>query len=208
MSNDIKIKEITNSLNSNEFVFLCRIIKKENNDSILASLSENLLKEYFQILINSKNLYLFICDQENKDVGYVILSKKPSYLIDEFKDLKYRILVNLIINFKLKAISNILLSLFKIDLLLLSKTKKNLIDSSLNLNLLAIEKDFQSQGIGEKFIYKVLENLKEKDDFNFITVETFNERTANFYKKKLNFYFIGKKIRLFKNLKIFQKDLK
>ena len=42
----LKLK-ITNSLNSNEFVFV-RIIKKENNDSGLASLSENLLKNIFK----------------------------------------------------------------------------------------------------------------------------------------------------------------
>lgn len=208
MSNDIKIKEITNTLNSNEFVFLCQIIKKENTDSILASLSESLIKQYFQILINSKNIYLYICKKNNKDVGYVIFSRKPSFLIDEFKQLKYSIAMNLIINFEIKAILNILLSLFKLDLIFLSKTKKNFINSNFNLNLLAIERKFQSQGIGKRFINKVIENLREKDNFNLITVETNNERTADFYEKKLDFYYVGKKIRLFKNLKIFKKDLK
>ena len=101
-----------------------------------------------------------------------------------------------------------MLSLFKLDLIFLSKTKKNFIDSNFNLNLLAIERKFQSQGIGKRFINKVIENLREKDDFNLITVETNNERTADFYEKKLDFYYVGKKIRLFKNLKIFKKDLK
>ena len=78
-------------------------------------------------------------------------------------------------------------------------------NSSLNLNLLAIEKTFSHKELAKNLFIKFLENLKEKDDFNFITVETNNERTE-FYKKKLNFYFIGKKIRLFKNLK-FSKDL-
>ena len=59
MSNDIKIKEITNSLNSNEFVFLCRIIKKENNDSILASL-RSLIKQYFQILLIQKIYFIYL----------------------------------------------------------------------------------------------------------------------------------------------------
>jgi len=100
-----------------------------------------------------------------------------------------------------------LLSVFKIDLIFLSKTKKNIINNNLNLSLLALKKNFQSKGIGKEFVLKILDNFKKEKYFNKITVETHNMNTNKFYIKKLNFFYIGKKIRLFKNLDIFQKNL-
>ena len=57
MSESINIKEITNSLTSDDFIFLDDILKKENSDSILANLDKDLLIRYFQILIKSKNIF-------------------------------------------------------------------------------------------------------------------------------------------------------
>ena len=54
--------------------------------------------------------------------------------------------------FKFKTIINIFLSIYKFDLLLISRTNKDYISKSLNLNLLAISKNFQSKGIGKVFI--------------------------------------------------------
>ena len=208
MSNDINIKEVKDSLNPDEFVFVCQILKNENGESILANLSPSLIKKYFEILVNSKNLFLFFCKYENKHVGYAILSRKPSFLMDEFKTLKYSILFNLITNLKFKTLANILFSILRLDLIFLSNQKKKIINESFNLNLLAIKSEFQSKGIGKKFILKVLDIIKEKNNSDLITVETNNKRTENFYIQKLNFFHIGKKIRLFKNLNIFQKNLK
>ena len=128
--------------------------------------------------------------------------------MDEFKTLKYSILFNLITNLKFKTLANILFSILRLDLIFLSNQKKKIINESFNLNLLAIKSEFQSKGIGKKFILKVLDIIKEKNNSDLITVETNNKRTENFYIQKLNFFHIGKKIRLFKNLNIFQKNLK
>ena len=207
MSENINIKEIKNILTLSDANFLSKIIKEENPESILASLNKNLINKYFKILVKSKNIFLYLCIYKNRNVGYAVVTKKISFLIDEFKDLKYKIFINLIINLKFKTIVNILLSLCKFDLILLSKKKKEFINNNLNLNLLAITKEFQSKGIGKEFVFKFLDDVKKKDNFNAISVETHNKNTEEFYKKKLDFYYVGNKIRLFKNLNIFQKNL-
>ena len=43
MSESINIEKITNSLSSEDFIFLNDILKQENSDSILANLNKNLL---------------------------------------------------------------------------------------------------------------------------------------------------------------------
>ena len=68
-------------------------------------------------------------------------------------------------------------------------------------------KKFQSKGIGENFVLQILAILKKEKKFNIVTVETLNINTSKFYIQKLNFFRIGRKIRLFKNLDIFQKNL-
>jgi hypothetical protein len=54
MLENINIKEIKNYLSLDDSEFLRSILKEENSDSILASLNNDLLNRYFQILINSK----------------------------------------------------------------------------------------------------------------------------------------------------------
>ena len=206
MLEGLNIKEIKSSLNSENYIFLNNILKEENPDAILVSLSKDLIDKYFQILIKSENIFLYFCEYKNETVGYAILSKKPSFLITEFKTLKYSILIDLIFGFKLKAIMNIFLSVSKIDLLLLSKDKKKFIHDNLNLHLLAVKKNYQSQGIGGEFILQILNNLEKNYNFEGITVETYSKDAGSFYQKKLNFYYFGKKLRFFKNLYIFKKD--
>ena len=95
MSVEINIKEINTVLSSEDLIFLNDILKKENSESILANLSMDLLNKYFLTLINSKNIFLFFCKINNRNVGYAIFTNKPSFLINEFKELKYLILFNL-----------------------------------------------------------------------------------------------------------------
>jgi ribosomal protein S18 acetylase RimI-like enzyme len=203
----MNIKEIKSSLSPTNFIFLYDILKEENPDSILASLSMDLLIKYFEFLTKSKNIFLFLCEYKNENVGYVILSSKPIFLISEFRSLKFLILKELILGLKFKTLANILLSIFKIDLFFLTKTKQDIINNNLNLSLLAIKKGFQSRGIGKEFVLQIIDDLKKEKNFDTITVETPNIDANMFYVKKLDFFYIGKKIRLFKNLDIFQKNL-
>ena len=207
MLNRIQVKEIKNDLSSSQFKFLSTILKKENHESLLSFLSENILKKYFEILIKSKNISLFFCEIDNKDIGYMVIANSPNHLINDFKSLKFSIFFDLVLNFKIKVLLNILISFFKLDLIFLSN-KKDIIYKNPNLSLLAINAEFQSKGIGKIFIEKVLSEYNFKNRFHQITVETNNLRTENFYKDKVNFVYLGKKLRLFKNLKVFLKDLR
>ncbi len=207
MLNRIQVKEIKNDLSNSQFKFLRDILKKENHESLLSFLSENILKKYFEILIKSKNISLFFCEIDNKDIGYMVIANSPNHLINDFKSLKFSIFFDLVLNFKIKVLLNILISFFKLDLIFLSN-KKDIIYKNPNLSLLAINAEFQSKGIGKIFIEKVLSEYNFKNRFHQITVETNNLRTENFYKDKVNFVYLGKKLRLFKNLKVFLKDLR
>jgi len=206
MSYQINAKKIELPIQTKYLDFLYNVIKKENSEAIVSSFGKNLLNQYFEALLNSKNIHLYICELNEKSVGYVILSEKPSYLISNVKKLRIHILINLIINFKIKALLNLFLIIFKIDLVLLSSEKRNIINNSYNLNLLAIDRKYQSKGIGKIFMTYVFENLSKTNKLNYLTVETNNERTGKFYEKKLGFTYFGKKIRFFKFQKIYKKN--
>ena len=200
-------KEIKLPLSSENFMFLYKVIKEEHPDSALASLSTNLIKKYLEIVIKSENFSFYICEYENKIIGYALLAKKPSFLISEFKNIKYLILINLLFSFKLKAIMNIFLSMFKIDLLLIPKKERSIINKNLNLNLLAINKNLQSRGFGKIFVHNILNDIKKKNNFQTVSLETHDDRAASFYLNKLNFRFVGKRLRFFKNDDVFIKEL-
>ena len=117
MLNNLLIKEVTSNLNSESYLSLNNLIKTQNSRSILASLNFDLIKKYLEIAINSNNLFLYICEKENKIIGYALLAKKPSFLITEFTSIKYKILINLLLKFKFITLINILLSLSKLDLI-------------------------------------------------------------------------------------------
>ena len=86
------------------------------------------------------------------------------------------------------------------DLFLLKNDYKSLIKDSLNLNLLAINKEYRSKGIGKVFFENSTKIIYQNYlKFNLITCEAPTIEACNFYKKNLDFKLIGKKIRLFKN---------
>mgnify|MGYP001166646795 FL=1 len=206
MSDEINAKKIELPIETKYLDFLYNVIKEENSEAIVSSFNKNLLNQYFEALLNSKNIHLYICELNQKSVGYVILSEKPSYLISNFKKLRTQILINLIINLNIKTLLNLVLIICKIDLVLLSPEKRNIIDNCYNLNLLAIDRNYQSKGIGKVFMTYVFENLSKMNKLNYLTVETNNERTGRFYEKKLGFTYFGKKIRFFKFQKIYKKN--
>ena len=207
MLNDFFTKEVKFPLSTEKYLLLNKLIKEENPNSILASLNKNLIKKYLEISIKSDNLFFYICEYENKIIGYAILARQPLFLISEFKAIKYLIFFNLLLSFKLKTIINILLSMSKIDLFFINKENKDIINKTFNLNLLAIDRKFQSKGIGKVFVLNILEDIKKNNNLEIITVETFNKRAQSFYKNKLNFDYIGKKLRFFKNLIVYKKNL-
>jgi len=203
MSDQIDAKKIELPIETKYLDFLYNVIKKEQPEAIVSSFSKNLLNQYFEALLNSKNIHLYICEFNQKSIGYAILSEKPSYLISNIKKLRIQILINLIINLNIKTLLNLFLRICKIDLLLLSPEKRKMIDNSYNLNLLAIDRNYQSKGIGKIFLKYVFKNISKP---NYLTLESENERTDRFYEKKLGFSVFGKKIRFFRFQKIYIKN--
>ncbi len=196
-----------NELSDEEFKDIHFLIKYENTDSILSKLGKDLIRDYLNIAVKSDNIFLFSCKIEDQIIGYTLLAKRSEYLIDEFIDLKFKILLRLFKKVKFFLLLNILISYFKLDLLFIKKKNKKLIKQSLNLNLLAIKKQYQSQGIGKLFSQKVLEKIYQNYfKFDFISVEAPNINSLNFYVNKLNFKLIGRKIRFFKFFFVLVKD--
>ena len=206
MTYQVSAKKIELPIEPDYLNFLYKIVKTENPDAIVSSFSKNLFYQYIKTLLNSKNINLYICELEKKSIGYVILSEKPSYLISNIKTLRIDILINLILNLKIKVLLNLFLIVFKIDLILLSSKKRNMIDNVYNINLLAIDKDYQSKGIGRNFMIQVFENLSKVSKLNCVSVETNNQKTGKFYKEKQGFIYLGKKIRFSKFQKIYIKN--
>ena len=204
---NLKISHIRNKLTPKEFIEIVQIIKQENTHALVSSLNKDLLKKYLKIAIMSKNIFLYILKKKNYIIGYALYAKKEDYLIKDFQALKFRILIHLVLNFKIITLVNIFMAMTKIDLILLSKSKNVKLDC-LNLNLLAINKEFQSNGFGKYFLNKTLKDI-QKNLFKFkcVTCEAPTTGSVNFYLKKNNFKYIGKKLRLTNNLTILKKSI-
>ena len=207
MSTNIISKEVKVPLSQENYKIIGRLIREGQPGSVLACLSQDLIEKYIETSIKSENLFFYICEYENKLIGYALWARDTSCLISAFRNIKYSILIDLLIGFKIKAIMNILLSIFKIEFLLLSKDKRNFVNKNLIFSLMAFEKKFQSQGIGTVFCSEMFGDLNRKYKFQTMIVEPYDERAIYFFKNKFNCNFLGKKIRFFKNLEIYYKKL-
>lgn len=183
---------------------LIKIIKSENSKSILSSLSKKNINRYLSIIINSRNLKLFLIKIKEIE-GYAIIANKPHFLINEFGKMEYQIFFDLLGKMKFKTLINLTASKLKIDTFIKSRTNKKNFYDSVNLNLLAISRKLQSRGIGKKFLTYVIKNNGYKS--RFISCETDNLRSKNFYMNKLKFKQIGKRIRIPKLMDILIKKI-
>jgi hypothetical protein len=196
-----------NYLTNKEFYLIKNIIKRENPESIIAALNNKLLLKYLKIITKSDKIDLFTCEFKRKIIGYIIISKKPKDLFNEFKVIKKEIFYYLVKKIKISILLNLFIKFLKIDLIFISPNNKEIIEKNMNLNMIGIESKFQSMGIGYFFLKKVILITTYKGDYKFLSLETLNYRAENFYKKKFNFYYIGQKLRFYKNLKILLKKL-
>ena len=206
MLKNLVVENCKKNLSKKEYISIINIIKKENPNGIVSSLQNEFLEKYLKKIVISKKILLFICKNKKEIIGYAIVALKPSYLITEFKDLKLNIFLNLVFKLKIIALMNIFLVLIKLDLILIPKKKIKIINQNLNLNMLALKKNYQSKNIGTTFLKKMFIQLKRHRAYNKITVETYVKYVFNFYKKN-GFVFLGNKLRFFKNFKILVKKL-
>ncbi len=183
---------------------ILELLKKENDQSILAELSDNLIFDYLDIVQNSDFLKLFYLEYDNKIIAYAITAAKPKYLISEFKTLKVKIFFSLVSNFKIVTLLNIFISILNLDMIFLKKDNLKKIKESINLNLIAVENTFQSKGIGSLFLQKIISHYKEIEKPEFMTCETYEKRAIKFYLDKCGFKIIGQKTRIPKNLQILE----
>ena len=202
-NNNFKFFEMK-EIKEDDYKQLINLILKENPEALLASLSFTNIKIYLQKVIESDNLSLFVLKKKNTIVAYAVIAKKVSSLILIFSNMKLKIFLNLITKLKFIKIFNILLSYLRLDVIMITKEKKKIINRNYNLNLLAVKKNFQSKGIGTFFLKKVFKKIKNS---KYITVEALDKRAYNFYCKKHKFLFFAEKYRIIKNLKILVKKL-
>ena len=202
-NNNLKFFEMK-EIRKDDYKQLINLILKENPEALLASLNFTNIKIYLQKVIQSDNLSLFVLKKKNTIVAYAVIAKKVSSLILIFSNMKLKIFLDLISKLKFIKILNILLSYLRLDVIMITKEKKKIINRNYNLNLLAVKKNFQSKGIGTYFLKKVFKKIKNS---KYITVEALDKRAYNFYCKKHKFLFLAEKYRIIKNLKILVKKL-
>ena len=203
MKKNLKIKKL-NKINDHEVNQIIKLLLDENSNSILASLKKNIIKKYLQKIVMSKDITIYVTIYKKRIIAYAIIAKKISKLISIISNMKIQICFYLIIQFKFLRLLNIIFSYIKLDMILLQDNYKKIINSNYNLNLLAVEKKFQSQGIGSFFLKKIFKLIKKA---NYITVETIDNRAAIFYKKRHNFKLMGNKLRFPKKLKVLYKKI-
>ena len=173
------------------------IILLSNQTSLIAKLGKNFVKRFIKLCIVSKNVKLFTLCSDKTNIAYAIFFKKEKLIVQELSKLKYLIILTIILKLKFNLLYNILLIYFRKDISLKSETNTYDIPNSVNLTYLAVKASHRQKGIGRIFI----ENILKKNYSNeFISVETDNKKTLNFYTKYLNFKIIGYRKRLNNNL--------
>ena len=137
---NLKIKEYKNSIDEVAKSKIISLVREENPDSILAKLSPDNIDSFIEILVRSNKLNLFTCELNNEVIGYATFANKPSFLVSEFYEIKYKIFLNLLVNFHFLTILNLIISIMRVDIILLNKTNKQILEGNFNLNLLQSKK--------------------------------------------------------------------
>ena len=204
---DLKITEYKSKINDEIVEDIFKILREENSKSILSKISKKVFIKYLNLLINSKNIYLFTLTVNEQIAGYAIIAEKPKYLIQDFKSLKFEIFLSLLLKGKLFSLLDIMMTILKLDTFGISRENTVILNESLNLNLIAIKKEFQSIGYGEKFLQNIIKKMREKDNYKYIFCETYSQKAEKFYLKKFDFVYFGKKFRTSGILKILKKKI-
>lgn len=203
-----KILKLTLKNTNNKILkSIYNIVVDENYLAIISLLNLKSFKKLLLQIIKSKKIFLFVIKDKQKIVGYSIYSDKPSQIFEDANNLKFIIIINLLIKFKFITILNLLIKFLNIDKVLLSKGKRKFYNKTLNLSYLAIHRKYQSKGIGKYFVKETLNKLKKNYEKKIVTVDTKDPNTKNFYLNKCKFSLLGEKIELFKSTSVFYKKI-
>ena len=111
--NNTEFKIVKKKINKIYLSQIIKIIKSQNNTSVLSKLNFNNILNFINGVIKSNQLDLYLA-YNKRVVGYAIIAKKPKYLTLIFEDYKYKFIFDLVIHFNFSTIIN--LFLFKIGL--------------------------------------------------------------------------------------------
>jgi len=195
------------NLNKKVLKSIYKIVINENHLAIISSLNFTSFEELLLQIIKSKKIFLFLSKKKKEIIGYSIFSSNPNQIFKDANSLKFIIIRNLFISFKFLTIVNLIIKFLNIDKIFFSKKDNKLYRETLNLSYLAIEKKYQSKGIGKYFVTQTLKKLKKNYNKHLVTVDTKDPKTKNFYLNKCKFSLLGEKIELFKFTTVFLKKI-
>ena len=191
------IEEI-NKINNDDFIQISKIILKSNSNTIIAQLGKNfLIKDFLKVCASSNKLKLIILKENNQIISYCIIAKKQKYLNTELEKFKFTILKKTIFSLSLYQLINIFNIYLNRDLFLENEEVNEQVINSANITYLAVKEKYRNKKIGRNFLEAICKKYIETD---FVTVETDNKLTLNFYTKYMNFKIIGYRKRLPKKL--------
>ena len=184
---------------------VANLILLSNSNTIIAKIGKKFLINFFlKKCISSLKLKLFVYIQDDKVIAYAIIANKQKFLNEEFAKFKIIILKKIIFNLKILQLINLFLIVTNKDLILKKKYNSYNIKEIPNLTYLAVSKEKRNQKIGRFFLEKIFnENYKNK----YLTVETDNELTLNFYINYMKFQIIGHRRRFPKKLYLLFKKI-
>ena len=198
------IEEI-NKINNDDFIQISKIILKSNSNTIIAQLGKNfLIKDFLKVCAISNKLKLIILKENNQIISYCIIAKKQKYLNTELEKFKFTILKKTIFSLSLYQLINIFNIYLNRDLFLENKEVNEQVINSANITYLAVKEKYRNKKIGRNFLEAICKKYIETD---FVTVETDNKLTLNFYTKYMNFKIIGYRKRLPKKLFLLVKKI-
>ena len=198
------IEEI-NKINNDDFIQISKIILKSNSNTIIAQLGKNfLIKDFLKACAISNKLKLIILKENNQIISYCIIAKKQKYLNTELEKFKFTILKKTIFSLSLYQLINIFNIYLNRDLFLENEEVNEQVINSANITYLAVKEKYRNKKIGRNFLEAICKKYIETD---FVTVETDNKLTLNFYTKYMNFKIIGYRKRLPKKLFLLVKKI-
>jgi ribosomal protein S18 acetylase RimI-like enzyme len=169
-------------------------IKKIKEYSLICSLKEKTLIEYFNFIINQKGIVL-VGINRNKVDGLLIFEKKKNTSINFFN--KNLFSIGLKLFFSGLASDKIIFLKFFVNFFFL---KKKNIGFNNQIIFLAIDKNKINQGYGKLFINKIKKIILENI---YVLVESNNTKAQNFYIKN-NFFYYSDIKHGFNKIKIFK----
>ena len=172
----------TSEIKDKDIFKICKIIKNENHLSILSKLSIKLLAKLLISLLNEKN-YFYLILEDKKIVGYIIFSRKYENLIKFFFKQKYKIILDLLKNIRIIEITKLIINFF----LFKDKVKYKTLRINSHLSFLAIARKYQSKGLGRFLLDASTYDFVKKNSLKKIYVIASDQRTINFYEKKVGF---------------------